>query len=201
MNTRDYKLFRTGHYYHIYNRGDNRERIFLDDQDFLNFLKRIKLALGINIDSKLRIHAVPPGSFDILSYCLMDNHFHFLIKQLTDLPVTTLINKISTSYAKYFNTKYDRIGNLFQDTFKAKIVNNDAYLTYLSAYIHTNPENPFNYQYSSLPEYIGTRNGNLCKPEFILNFFEGNKEKYREFVQSYSFKEHQTIKHLAFDED
>lgn len=203
MNTRDYKFFRPGKFYHVYNRGDNRELIFLDGQDYLNFLKRLKIIQGLSptTNSGLRIRPVPTESFTILSYCLMPNHFHLLIRQNTDLPIGELINKVSTSYAKYFNARYKRVGNLFQDTFRAKHVDSDSYLTYLTAYIHNNPSEPFNYNYSSLPEYIGTRNGTLCNPEFVLNFFKGNRQEYKKFVESYNFQMHNKIKHLEFEEN
>ncbi len=202
MNSRDYKFFRPGHYYHIYNRGDNREQIFNDEADYLNFIKRMKMVQGLMpiINSGLRIRPVPQGSFTIICFCLMPNHFHFLIRQNTDLPIGELMNKVSTSYAKYFNAKYKRIGNLFQDTFKAKLVDNDSYLTYVTAYIHNNPADPFNYLYSSLPEFLGTRNGKLCEPEFVLNYFKRNREEYKKFVESYSYQMHSKIKHLEFEE-
>lgn len=203
MNTRDYKIFRLGHYYHVYNRGDNRELVFKDGQDYLNFIKRLKIVQGLTpvTNSGLRIRPVPQGSFTILCYCLMPNHFHFLIRQNTELPIGELINKVITSYAKYFNAKYKRVGNLFQDTFKSKQVDNDGYVTYLSAYIHNNPSSPFNYEYSSLPEFLGIRKGTLCEPEFILNYFKGNREEYRKFVEGYNLQMHSTIKHLEFEED
>ena len=203
MNSRDYKFFRPGHYYHIYNRGDNRELVFKEDADYFNFIKRMKMVLGLTpvINSGLRIRPVPPGSFTILCYCLMPNHFHFLIRQNTELPIGELINKVITSYAKYFNSKYKRVGNLFQDTFKAKEIDTDSYLTYVTAYIHNNPSDPLSYAYSSLPEFLGTRNGRLCQPKFILNYFQNNSEEYKKFVASYNLQMHQKIKHLEFEED
>lgn len=201
MNTRDYKLFRAGEYYHIYNRGDNREKIFLDDQDYVNFLKRLKLVLGMPTVSSLRVRPLPVNSFTVLVYCLMPNHFHFLIRQNSEIPLGDLINKVGTSYVKYFNARYKRVGNLFQDIFKAKRIDNDSYLTYLSAYIHNNPAEPFNYAYSSLPEYLGIRSGALCDPGFVINYFNGDREKYKEFVQNYTQRMHEQIKHLVFDED
>ena len=200
MNTRDYKLFRPGECYHIYNRGDNREEVFLDDMDYASFLKRMKLVLGLLDPAivKLRLRPLPSNSFTVLSYCLMPNHFHFLIRQEANVPIGELMSKVNTSYAKYFNAKYERVGNIFQDTFKAKHVDSDSYLTYLSAYIHNNPTQPFEYVYSSLPEYLGTRNGNLCNPTFILKYFKGNRNDYRKFVEGYTFKDYQKIKHLAF---
>jgi hypothetical protein len=131
----------------------------------------------------------------------MPNHFHILIKQLSKLPVSEMIRKLNTSYVKYFNARYKRVGNLFQDTFKAKHVADDGYLAYLTAYIHNNPLEPFNYPYSSLPEYLGWRSGNLCVPEFILGHFQSDREQYKKFVQNYNLKVHEKIQHLAFDED
>ena len=201
MSTRDYKLFRPGGYYHLYNRGDNREALFHDEWDYVQFLKRFKLALGLAVDPKLKIRAFPDDSFTLLAYCLMDNHFHLLIKQETELPVGELVRKVGTSYAKYFNARYKRVGNIFQDVFKAKDVGNDEYITYLTAYIHLNPLEPFEYQYSSLPEYLGRRNGTLCDPGFVLGLFGGDRERYRKFLENYSYRDHQKIEHLGFDED
>lgn len=203
MRARDYKFFRAGEIFHVYNRGDNRDDIFLDDSDYVALLVRFKLTLGL-LDPKamqLRIRPVPQESFSVLAYCLMPNHFHLLLEQHTTVPIGVLINKACTSYARYFNLKYEKIGNLFQDTFKAKHVDNDAYLTYLSAYIHNNPKEPLSYAYSSLPEYIGMRKGNLCKPGRILKYFKDNKADYKKFVEGYSLKDYERIKPLAFDED
>lgn len=201
MNARDYKTFRAGYHYHVYNRGDNKEPIFLDDSDYVNFLQRLKVSMGIPTPSKLRIQPFPAGSFTILAYCLMPNHFHILIKQELEHSIAKLLQRVLTSYVKYFNAKYERVGNLFQDTFKAKVVDNDTYLTYLSAYIHNNPDKPSSYAYSSFPEYVGSRNGNLCRPDFILKYFNGESGQYRKFVEGYSLKEHSKIRHLVFDED
>lgn len=201
MNTRDYKLFRAGGYYHIYNRGDNRKDIFRDNGDYLSFLKRLKLAMGLAVAPTSKIKSFPTGSFTILAYCLMPNHFHILVQQNNDQSVGELIRKVGTSYVKYFNARYGRIGNLFQDVFKAKLVDNDSYLTYLTAYIHNNPAEPWRYAYSSLPEYLGIRQGTLCKPDFVLKYFDGSNEKYKVFVQDYTQRMHEQIKHLAFDED
>lgn len=202
MKARDYKFFRAGEVYHVYNRGDNRDDIFLDDSDYIAFLVRLKIVLGLlNPQAvQLRIRAVPQDSFSVLAYCLMPNHFHLLIKQHTSLAIGEMLNKVCTSYARYFNFRHKRIGNLFQDTFKAKHVDHDSYLMYLSAYIHNNPSDPLSYVYSSLPEYCGTRNGTLCNPDFILKYFNNDSMAYKRFVEGYSYQEHKHIEHLTFDE-
>lgn len=202
MKARDYKFFRAGEVYHVYNRGDNRDDIFLNDSDYVAFLVRFKIALGL-LDpqaAQLRIRPVPQDGFSVLAYCLMPNHFHVLIKQNTAQDIGEVINKVCTSYVRYFNFRYKRIGNLFQDTFKAKHVDNDSYLTYLSAYIHNNPSDPLHYTYSSFPEYLGTRSGTLCNPDIILRYFNNDRGAYSNFVQGYTYKEHERIQHLTFDE-
>ena len=206
MNARDYKLFRAGHVYHVYNRGDNRELVFLDDQDYFSFLRRIKVILSIvpipnrGQRGSWRLKPLPQGSFSILAYCLMPNHFHFMIRQNTNLPISDFIHKLCTSYAKYFNKKYERLGNLFQDTFKAKLVENDVYALYLSAYIHNNPETPANYPYSSFLDYAEQRKGVICDKTFLIEYCKQNKVNYSSFVNSFTDAKAKDIKSLLFEE-
>lgn len=207
MNSRDYKVFRPGNCYHVYNRGNNKDPIFFDLQDYENFLKRLRILLNVskgvfdNFDkSKKRIRLTPfaQGSFSVLSYCLMTNHFHLLIEQNTEASITALIQRLTTSYVKYINKKYNRIGNLFQDHFKAKLVDSDSYLKYLSAYIHNNPGTPLAYSYSSLKDYLGLRQDNLCMKNKILETFS-SVDEYKKFVLSYSPEQEVMIKDLLFD--
>lgn len=199
MKFRDYKIFRPNNYYHIFNRGNQKQDVFLEEQDFLNFLKRTKIALGQTVTNQLRITPLPPNSFTILAYCLMPNHYHFLIKQESTISVDRLIAKICTSYAMYFNKKYQKVGNLFQDAFKAKLIEDDSYLTYLSAYIHHNPKN-LNYPFSSFLDYCSGRNGTLCNKNIILNMFQGDPKAYKKFVMDYNPKAEEKIQNLLFEE-
>lgn len=209
MRYRDYKEFRAGQYYHVFNRGNNKQPIFLDDQDYLNFFKRLKLTLGIArvplFASKgaplLSIHPLPAGSFTFLSFCLMPNHFHFLIKQNTDLNISKLFLKVCTSYTAYFNRRYEHIGHLFQDQFKAKLIDEDSYLTYLSAYIHNNPNDPLSYPYSSFQDIIGLRNWSICDKNFLLSMFNNSTEKYKNFVLGFSESDKDHVEHLLFEDE
>jgi putative transposase len=193
MGARDYKTFRAGNFYHIFNRGNNKMPIFLDTQDYQVFLHRLKIVLSIpgagsNLPhSRIRVKPLPPGSFTIFCYCLMSNHFHFLIRPESNIGVDKLMAKVCTSYAKFFNAKYQRVGHLFQDTFKAKIVDSDQYLIHLSAYIHCNPFDPFSYNYSSLPAYLGRRNDPLCNSSYILSMFS-SRESYRNYLENIKAK-------------
>lgn len=211
MQNRDYKIFREGHYYHVYNRGNNRAIIFHDQQDYEQFLKRFKLVLGqpsaplvMYKDKKnrvLRITPLPANAFSILSYCLMPNHFHILIKQNTAITIDRLITKLCTSYAAYYNKKYEHVGHIFQDAFKAKLVDSDEYLSYLSAYIHNNPTDISKYPYSSFFDYTNKRSGKLCTKEIILAYFSNNPKAYEDFVLGYNAKKEEKVSHLLFDED
>ncbi len=206
MKNRDYKIFRKGEYYHIFNRGNNKDPIFLDDQDYLNYLKRIKLVLNIGslsgkpAASVTRIRPLPNDAFSIVSYILVPNHFHFIIKQNTDLGIDKFMLKLTTSYASYFNKKYNHIGNVFQDAFKAKLINNDSYLLSLTAYVHNNVSNPMEYPYSSFLDIIDKRNGEVCKKDIILKWFDGDPEKYKNFVLNFADKDSQNIQHLILED-
>lgn len=214
MRDRDNKIFRCNNYYHVFNRGNNKENIFLDQQDYSVFLNRLELVLGLNnetstqgvplgnFDKRRRVRIVPlqPGSFDIISYCLMSNHFHFFIKQTSEIGIDKLILKICTSYASYFNRKYQRVGNVFQDTYKAKLVDSDRYAVYLSAYIHNNPSDPIKYPYSSFREYLDLHNKGICSKKFLLEYFKGNVDDYKKFVLGFSDEDEILIKDLVFDE-
>ena len=190
--------------------------IFRDERDFLNFLKRLKIVLGMTraplvaqgapLSPSSRINPLPDGSFTVLCYCLMPNHFHFLIRQNTDLPVSKLFSKVCTSYSMYFNRKYERVGTIFQDRFKSVHVANDSQLLWLSAYIHQNPKvagevaNLLDYEWSSYPDYVGGRAGTLCEKSVILNQFPSPSD-YQKFVESAfdPIKSRKTIEHLILD--
>ncbi len=144
----------------------------------------------------------------ILAYCLMSNHFHLLVQQLADSGITQFLRKLSDSYTKYFNTKYQRIGPLFQGTFKAKLVDSDEYLLQLSKYIHRNPfELPLKmwegkvYPYSSYGYYLSGEKHPFCDVDFILSFFnkkESNRD-YKTFVEEIEFGEDPAFFDLLID--
>jgi len=147
MKNRDYKQFAAGHYYHIYNRGNGKMIIFRDDQDYFNFLKRASILLRVALiaipfdsQSRLRLTSLPPNALHVSSYCLMPNHFHFAILQNSETSISVFIHRLCTSYTKYFNKKYGRVGSLFQDQFKSVLVESEEQLLWLSEYIYRNPE-------------------------------------------------------------
>jgi putative transposase len=160
MNHRDYKQFALEGIYHVYNRGTGKMKIFRDEEDYLFFIHRLNQNLGLTpIATKNRAYTLKPlpkGAFSVFSYCFMPNHFHILLQQNTDLSIAVLIGKVCTSYSKYFNKKYGRVGTLFQDQFKAVRVSSNRQLQTVAAYIYENPvrakivQNPADYPYSKM---------------------------------------------------
>ena len=148
MHKRDYKDFSKGGIYHLYNRGDNKEIVFRDDQDYTAFLFRLGLALGVDKKdlnqfnltrspkSKIRLHGFESEDFKLHAFCLMSNHFHLLIEQCADTSISNLILKVCTSFSKYINKKYNRVGHVFHDTFKAVQIKTNPQLMLISSYIH-----------------------------------------------------------------
>lgn len=173
-------------YYHIYNRGVNKRRIFIDNEDytvFLNLLKRYLSNTPIK-DNKGREYTSLFDRIELLSFCLMPNHYHILIYQKDSLAITSLLRSVATSYTMYFNKKYKRVGPLFQDRYKASLVSNDAYLMHISRYIHLNHKDYKNWEFSSYPYYLREKNASWVRPDRILELFS-NTQEYIDFSDDY----------------
>jgi putative transposase len=142
---RDYKNFTEGEIYHVYNRGTGKMDIFLCDNDYRFFMARLNEYISLNSEKDLthpnsyKRKRFLPGTFNIICYCLMPNHFHILIRQNTEVPISKLIGRLATGYSIYFNKKYSRVGSLFQDQFKAVRIENDDQLRWVKHYILNNP--------------------------------------------------------------
>ncbi len=184
-------------YYHIFNRGINKQNIFLQPRDFSRFRQTFYYYQFANLKqrfsnyTKSQLKRIDPNTseklVEIICYCLMPNHFHFLLKQVKDNGLSIFLSKISNSYTKYFNAKYKCLGPLLQGAFKSVRVENDEQLIHLSRYIHLNPvasnliDKPENFEWSSYLEYIEQHN-NICRTDVILDFFPLKRE-YQQFVE------------------
>lgn len=178
-------------YYHLYNRGVEKRQIFLDNQDYSVFLHYLKLYLSDTLsDSGFNPNKSLSKEVDLLAFCLMPNHFHLLIKQNTKNAITRLMRGVCTRYSMYFNTKYRRVGGLFQGIYKAVLIDQEPYLLHLSRYIHLNPSsdsgfNPESYNYSSYQYYLGQKHAGWLKPEPILSFFKSAQKSHLKECLSY----------------
>jgi putative transposase len=189
MRNRDYKNFTSGNIFHIYNRGNNKEKIFFDEQDYRAFLFRLGLCLGFTEEelkkekltaipySRIRITNSDKNNFKLHAFCLMPNHFHLMIEQVGEIPISKLVSKLCTSYAMYINKKYKRVGHIFQDQFKAVLMEDNSQLMWTSAYIHMNPvkdkieKHPAEYLWSSYTDYTTKRNLPFVNKELLMGTF------------------------------
>lgn len=206
----------TDYFYHIFNRGVEKRKIFNNNSDYQRFLDTLyyyqfkgpKPKFSTFKRFKNKDFDRNPKVIEIICYCLMPNHFHLLVRQLQDRGIEEFMRKVLNSYTKYFNTRYDRVGPLFQGTFKAVLIKTDEQLIHLSRYIHLNPvvseliEDIDYYSYSSYPIYTGLKNNSLCNIEPIMDYFK-LPNSYINFVKDHEdyAKELETIKHLIIDKD
>ena len=173
-------------YYHLYNRGVNKRRIFLDEEDysvFLNLLKRYLDTQPVK-DKRGREYKWLYPELELLAFCLMSNHFHLLIYQYKSDSITSLVRPVATAYTMYFNKKYKRRGPLFESRYRASIINRDEYLQHISRYIHLNPEGYSKWEFSSLPYYLKNKKAGWVRPNRILDLFSSQNE-YSNFVDDY----------------
>lgn len=212
-------------YYHIYNRGVEKRLIFQDQQDysvFLNYLKeyllpkdekslRIKLS-DPNLSSKekatilkaLRINNFA-GEITLFAYCLMLNHFHLFAKQKSSNSIDKFMQSLCTRYAMYFNSKYKRVGSLFQSVYKAVHITNEKQFLHLSRYIHrqalASKGETLQDQPCSYPEYLGLRKTEWIKPDEILSYFSVNHPtlSYDYFVKE--DEDFNLLKNIKIEED
>lgn len=207
----------TGQIYHIYNRGTEKRRIFENRRDFLRFLDTIKyyqlkgpkirLSHYLRLPESKRIVLGKEKSVEIITYCLMPNHFHLTIRQLEDGGITLFMTKLSLSYTKYYNLKYHRVGPLLQGEFRSVLIETDEQFMHLTRYIHLNPvvsflvNRPDDYEWSSYNEYIGKSSENICAKEQVLALFK-DVQSYIEFVNDHAdyARELEIIKHQIIED-
>lgn len=190
----------TGEYYHIFNRGVDKRQVFMDKQDFERFLKSMiefnvaepvgGLYMNTFKDRQLRSLASESKRLvDFIAYCINPNHFHFVLRQISDEGVSKFLHRLGTGYTKYFNERYKRTGSLFQGTFKSVHIENNEQLLHVSVYVNLNNkvhkkfdnEVDFTVQ-SSWKEYTADGFGGLCKKDAILGQFK-NKAEYKSFAE------------------
>lgn len=213
----------TGQFYHIFNRGIARQPTFLNRRDYQRMVDtlwyyhfrdtKIKFSRYLTLPetqktSLINTITLSKNLVSIQAYCLMPNHFHLLLSQETNGGISKFLKKVVDSYTRFFNTKQNRNGAIFQGQFKAVLIESDEQLFHISRYIHLNPytsyvvskfENLINYPWSSLCEYLGLKSG-ISDPAYILSNFQ-SKEKYLEFINDQ--KNYQRtldqIKHLTHE--
>ncbi|MEK7502384.1 MAG: transposase [Patescibacteria group bacterium] len=190
-------------YYHIFNRGVARQPTFLNRNDYKRALltlsyyrftsQTVRLSRFKEFSQEERNRIVANMQkkekfAEIVSFVFMPNHFHLLLKQTIDNGISHFLSKFTNSYTKYFNTKYNRVGPVFQGVFKSVHIDSDEQLLHLSRYIHLNPvvsvvvekQNLLSYPWSSFPEFL-TEQSDLIFRGPVLEHFQ-TADHYKKFV-------------------
>ena len=167
-----------GAFYHVITRGNQRQKIFKDKDDFLKYLE-------ILFNYKIRY------KYFLYAYVLMNNHIHLLV-ETQETPLSKILQGINQSYTTYFNRKYKTVGHLFQGRYKAILCDRDEYLLSLVKYIHLNPVRakivkfPDKYQWSSQHSYIKKTDGiNIIDTDQVLRMFSEDKQRARKLYSAY----------------
>lgn len=220
-------------YYHIYNRGVEKRVVFQDDQDYSVFLSYLKEYLLPKDEKVLQDQLANPAidhiqravvlkklrlnnfnnTINLLAYCLMLNHFHFLIHQASAHTINYFMRSLCTRYSMYFNKKNKRVGPLFQSAYKAVLVETDPQLLHLSRYIHrqalaSKGDSFQSKPPSSYPNYLGKiMSQEWIKPNKVLAFFKSGASSrrtgansYQSFVEEYDEGTKEIIGKLILEE-
>lgn len=204
-------------FYHVYNRGVDKRTIFLSQGFYSRFLSLLQHCLQFDYPYSLLMQQLekakspevkqlilanletkriaPP--LEIIAFCLMPNHFHFTVKQVTEDGISDFMHRVGTGFTNYFNLRENRSGRLFEGTFKAKLIKTEEQLLHLTHYQHINPRslggayhdirNLINYPWSSLSTYLSTKRTKsdfaFVNPKLVLASFKGPQE-YLKFVKA-----------------
>ena len=205
-----------GEHYHVFNRGAHKTNLFKDERDWLRFLflllycqapvsiqnsKRFITASsavsGFRVPERHLKDIEKKREVELVAFCIMPNHFHLIVKELTEGGIGAYMQRVSVGYTMYFNTKYKTSGHMFQGRYKTVHIEDNDQLLYLSAYIHRNPRELEKwrgveqvYPYSSFQDIAAVnRWGSLLSFDVIADQFDGSKQSnYGDFVNSSSAK-------------
>lgn len=195
--------FAIGEYYHVYNRGTDKRNIISDQRDADRFIQGMiefntlepigslyelsfqKNKFGDQVVKLERGKEKP--LVEIICYCLNPNHYHMLVKQISENGISKLLKRLGGGYSWYYNNRHKRKGTLFQGVFKAIHVDSNEYLLHLSAYINLNDrvhqlgDQVAKLVRNSMSEYMGETKTNLCSKDIVLGQFN-DKSQYKKFA-------------------
>ncbi|RMG00715.1 MAG: hypothetical protein D6726_10860 [Nitrospirae bacterium] len=191
----------TGSIYHVFNKSISGYRIFRTKKDYNRMLEMIKFykyesppvrfSAYINRKNKdsffERYFTDREHLIEVIAYCLMPTHLHLVLKQLSDKGISVFMKNLLDSYTRYFNTKNNRKGPLWQGRFKSVLIEDDEQLLHLTRYIHLNPtsddlvEKPEDWKYSSYNKYLCKSEEGICN---YSEYIEMEAGEYKRFVES-----------------
>lgn len=218
--------------YHIFNRGVRKSNLFFDEVDYRRWEELLywclhydypystyKMQLRQIRDDKVNPQTIlqrlnqtkrfkiPP--VEILAYVHMPNHFHLILKQLTNNGITSFMHRIATGYSKYINEKYDFSGSCYQGPFKAVRVESDEQLIQLYRYIHINPlasglikkGDLFDYRWSSFPSFIAKYNNKILSKKYLFDYFSKIEGISSFTLAPYKEEDVELIENSTIDDD
>ena len=194
--------FYPGGYFHVYNRGVAKQPLFLDTHDYRHFLETLSFYLDSTQIRRLSktgakdrrlLFAVQPIDplVTVVAYCLMPNHFHLVLREEREKGVSTYMQRAMNSYTRAFNTKYRRVGTVFQGVFSAVGVSSDQQLLHVCRYVYLNPvvarmvHSAADYRWSSFAQLMSESESRLVDSQILLGI-AGGRDQYKDFVNDYA---------------
>jgi REP element-mobilizing transposase RayT len=192
MSTKTPFRLAVGDHFHIYNRGVRKSAIFDSERNYIYFLYKVRLALTF-------------GDVGIVCFCLMPNHFHFLLQQRKEDGVARFMKRVCDGYAKALNKQRGLTGHVFESKYKMKLIDSVEYLVWLSRYIHRNPKEAGlakhnrDWEFSSYNDFVGSRPYDYVDPEIVLSQFPTVND-YELYVEDEIAKKPKGIEKALFTE-
>jgi putative transposase len=201
-------------FYHVYNRGVDKRIVYNNDGDYLRFMSGMK-----SFNENKKVGREPDKFVDIISFCLMPNHFHFILSPVSENGITDFLRRLSTGYTMYFNKKYNRSGVLFESKYKAALIKDEVYLIHLSRYIHLNPLSLINpgwkeagihdfdsandflkkYRWSSYAEYLGIDDSAVMVDKSLISDILGGEKNYENFMKQWAVRADKDFDEICFE--
>jgi REP element-mobilizing transposase RayT len=225
-------VFKNNFIYHVYNRGVRKNKIYLSDPDYRRWEKLLNWCVKYNYSYSLynnrkkqveisggslenfnktidRMYKFEISPVEILAYVEMPNHFHLVLKQITDNGISSFIRRISTGYSMYFNLVYNSKGTLFEHSFKAVLVNTDEQLLQLCRYLHLNPlvanlvssNKLAQYPWSSFPDYIKNKDNPLLTKKYLLGYFRNSEKLFNFTLAPFQDEAIDMLEGITLDDD
>ena len=194
--------FTTKEYYHVYNRGVDKRMLFEDESDVrrfidtINYFNKEECYGGVYLEKQMEKSVKKFGHpmsklVTIVTYCVLGNHFHFVLRQEVDAGISKFMQKFGNGYTKYFNTKHKRTGSLFQGRFKSRYIDSNEYLLRVFAYVSSNYKihNKFGHPMS---KFVVAADRCIFQPSISpIDYFEPNVvvEQFYSNVQLFGYLE------------
>lgn len=163
-------------FYHVYNRGNNGQSVFLEKENYRFFHEKIKQYFNNKVE--------------LISHCLMPSHYHLIVYLPITIDFSNVMRSIMTSFVKSYNRWHRRTGHLFEDDYQAILIKGDEQLIHTCRYIHINPvvaglaSKPEDWAYSDYRTWIGESDEGISSVR-VRNMFFRSPEEYRNFVEEF----------------